>query len=87
MSKIVKLKISDLEKIVKNVLSEAEFDDFDTKVQPEELPDYEDYEAEREMEKSSDSHNPENIVVGKDQNGNIVVMDTEKGEILGVKKL
>jgi cell division protein FtsI/penicillin-binding protein 2 len=87
MSKTVKLKISDLEKIVKNVLKEAEFDDFDTKVQPEELPDYEDYEAEREMEKSGDNHNPENIVVGKDQNGNIVVMDTEKGEILGMKKL
>jgi cell division protein FtsI/penicillin-binding protein 2 len=84
MSKTVKLKISDLEKIVKNVLKEAEFDDFDTKAQPEELPDY---EAEREMEKSGDSHNPENIVVGKDQNGNIVVMDTEKGEILGMKKL
>lgn len=87
MSKIVKLKISDLEKIVKNVLREAEFDDFDTQVHPEETKGYEDYEAQKELDASGEQHNPENIVVGKDQNGNIIVMDTEKNEILGVKKI
>jgi hypothetical protein len=41
MSKIIKLKQSDIEKIVENVIKEQpEFDDFDTKIQPEELPDY-----------------------------------------------
>lgn len=43
MSKVIKLKQSDIEKIVNNILQEGEFDpndnfdDFDTKVQPEEL--------------------------------------------------
>lgn len=38
MSKVVKLKQSDIEKIVENIIKEAEFDDFDTQIQPEELP-------------------------------------------------
>jgi hypothetical protein len=37
MSKVIKLKQSDIEKIVNNILQENEFDDFDTKIQPEEL--------------------------------------------------
>lgn len=41
MPKVVKLKQSDIEKIVENVLSEQpNIDDFDTQIQPEELPDY-----------------------------------------------
>jgi hypothetical protein len=36
MAKIVKLSISDIENIVKKTIKESEFDDFDTKIQPEE---------------------------------------------------
>ena len=62
MSKVVKLKISDIEKIVKNVINESEapFDDFDTKIQPEELPGYEDYEAE--------------LTLAQDEQGNFYVI-------------
>jgi len=39
MSKVIKLKQSDIENIVKNIIKEAnEFDDFDTQIGPEELP-------------------------------------------------
>jgi hypothetical protein len=88
MAKVIKLKLSDIENIVKRTISEAQFDDFDTKIQPEELPGYEDYEAERELEKEMGDETPtdtSDVVIGKDQQGNIVVVDTKSGNILGQK--
>jgi len=88
MAKVIKLKLSDIENIVKRTISEAQFDDFDTKIQPEELPGYEDYEAERELEKEMGDETPtdtSDVVIGKDQQGNIVVVDTKSGKILGQK--
>jgi hypothetical protein len=85
MAKVIKLKLSDIEEIVKRTINEAEFDDFDTKIQPEELPGYEDYEAEREMEKEEQPQDTSDIVIGKDQQGNIVVVDSKSGNILGQK--
>ena len=88
MAKVIKLKLSDIETIVKRTISEAQFDDFDTKIQPEELPGYEDYEAERELEKEMGDETPtdtSDVVIGKDQQGNIVVVDTKSGNILGQK--
>ena len=88
MAKVIKLKLSDIENIVKKTISEAQFDDFDTKIQPEELPGYEDYEAEREMEKEMGDETPtdtSDVVIGKDKEGNIVVVDTKSGNILGQK--
>ena len=38
MSKVIKLKQSDIEKLVENIVSEIGYDDFDSKIQPEELP-------------------------------------------------
>jgi hypothetical protein len=88
MAKVIKLKLSDIENIVKRTISEAQFDDFDTKIQPEDLPGYEDYEAERELEKEMGDETPtdtSDVVIGKDQQGNIVVVDTKSGNILGQK--
>ncbi len=88
MAKVIKLKLSDIETIVKRTISEAQFDDFDTKIQPEELPGYEDYEAEKELEKEMGDETPtdtSDVVIGKDQQGNIVVVDTKSGNILGQK--
>jgi len=67
MAKIVKLKQSDIERIVENVLRENEgFDDFDTKVQPEELS----QSSGEEMELS----------LGQDEEGNYYVMKDDGGE-------
>ncbi len=89
MAKVIKLKLSDIENIVKKTISEAQFDDFDTKIQPEELPGYEDYEAEKELEKEmGNEEQPEDtsgVIIGKDKEGNIVVADTKSGNILGQK--
>jgi len=89
MAKVIKLKLSDIENIVKRTISEAQFDDFDTKIQPEELPGYEDYEAEKELEKEmGNEEQPQDtsdVVIGKDKEGNIVVVDTNSGNILGQK--
>lgn len=85
MAKVIKLKLSDIEEIVKRTINEAEFDDFDTKIQPEELPGYEDYEAEKELEKEEQPQDTSDIVIGKDEQGNIVVVDSKSGNILGQK--
>jgi hypothetical protein len=89
MAKVIKLKLSDIENIVKKTISEAQFDDFDTKIQPEELPGYEDYEAEKELEKEmGNEEQPQDtsdVVIGKDKEGNIVVVDANSGNILGQK--
>jgi hypothetical protein len=78
MSKVVKLKQSDLTNIVINVLNEQNIDDFDTQVQPEELP--------QEPEISSDDMDDENlgqkfsddlsgdITLGEDGNGQNYVL-------------
>jgi hypothetical protein len=71
MAKVIKLKQSDLEKIVENIIKEnQEFDDFDSKIQPEELPGA----REAEMELS----------LGQDEEGNYYVMkdNGEEPEIL-----
>jgi hypothetical protein len=93
MSKIVKLKQSDIEKIVNNILKESngEFDDFDTQIQPEELPDemgtIEDLVRKHgldpnDLDFNGDRKIPE-ILVGKNfDTGEIVVVNTKTGEKL-----
>lgn len=84
MSKVIKVKQSDIRNIVKQVLSEQGYDDIDTQIQPEELPqepemdpaDFEDEPTDRQVPK---------ILIGKDKSGRIGVVDTETGEILGLK--
>ena len=85
MSKIVKLKQSDIVKIVKNVISENEneFDDFDTKIQPEELPQEPEMTPE-DMEDQS-NHPISDVLIGKDENDNIIIIDTNTGNIIGKK--
>jgi hypothetical protein len=61
MAKVIKIKQSDIEKIVENILKEnPEFDDFDTKIQPEELPGYDEADIE--------------LSLGQDEEGNYYVM-------------
>jgi hypothetical protein len=60
MSRVIKLKQQDIENIVKTILEEeqpTEFDDFDTKIQPEELP----------------GANDEELTLGQDKEGNFYV--------------
>jgi len=77
MAKIIKLSLTDIENIVKNTINEAEFDDFDTKIQPEELPDTQNYEDEEEIKRT--------MAIGRGEDGKIYVTDVETGDILGVK--
>lgn len=65
MANVIKLKQSDIEKIVSQVIKEQqEFDDFDTKIQPEELPGAEEHE----------------LTLGMDDEGNYYVMSNANGE-------
>lgn len=65
MTKVIKLKQSDVEKIVENIVRESqEFDDFDTKVQSEELSNMEDESAVE-------------LALGQDDEGNFYVMDVD----------
>jgi len=92
MSKVIKLKQSDIEKIVNNILKESngEFDDFDTKIQPEELSgDQMDLPSSLEKfgidpsELDFDGkYDTPDLLIGKDQNGNIVVTDTNTGKTM-----
>jgi hypothetical protein len=84
MSKIVKLKLSDIENIVRKTIKESEFDDFDTNIQPEELPGAQDYEDQMSDEPEQ-KESTRNIAIGKGEDGKIYVTDVESGEILGVK--
>ena len=78
MAKIVKLKLKDIENIVRKTIKESEFDDFDTKIQPEELPGAEDYEDQM-------NDKPERKVkIMIDKYGRHYVVDIETDEILGV---
>ena len=66
MAKVVKLKQSDITRIVENIIKEqgSEFDDFDTKIQPEELP-------------GADAHE---LTLGMDDQGNYYVIDNAKSD-------
>ena len=74
MSKVIKLKQSDIEKIVNNILQEGEFepDDFDTQIQPEELQNSEEFTLAQDPEtgeyyvlKNGQSDNPEVVAKTK----------------------
>lgn len=77
MSKVVKLNLKDIENIVKKTINEAEFDDLDNKVQPEELPGADSYEDDEEVKRT--------VAIGKGDDGKIYVTDVNTGEILGSK--
>jgi hypothetical protein len=65
MAKVIKLKQTDITRIVEGILKEQqEFDDFDTKVQPEELP-------------GADEHE---LTIGQDENGEYYVIDNAKSD-------
>jgi len=65
MAKVIKLKQTDITRIVEGILKEAqEFDDFDTKIQPEELPGADDHE----------------LTIGQDENGEYYVIDNAKSD-------
>lgn len=99
MAKVVKLKIEDVQKIVNNVIRESEFDDFDTQIQPEELPDYKNSEEmlDPEIQKQLRSElgnystkvsdpSDQGILLGKDpKTGEIYVFKAGTGQILGKK--
>lgn len=90
MSKVIKLKQSDIENIVKNIIKEApEFDDFDTQIGVEELPgaddpDISDIDAEdAKLENTYGEPGEIGVALGKD--GKYYVADIGTGEILGIK--
>jgi hypothetical protein len=89
MSKVIKLKQSDIEKIVTNIIKEAEFDDFDTQISPEELPGANDPDMEDIMNDDEETTQPSGgngdvtVALGKD--GKYYIINTSNGEILGVK--
>ena len=92
MSKVIKLKQSDIENIVKNIIKEAnEFDDFDTQIGVEELPgaddpDMNDPELNPEnLELQNPQGEPGEIGIAKDKDGRYYVADIGTGKILGVK--
>lgn len=64
MAKVIKLKQSDIEQIVTNIINEQQFDDFDTQIQPEELGD------EGQVE----------LMLGQDEEGNYYVMKNDGGQ-------
>lgn len=66
MTKVIKLKQTDITKIVEGIINEqsSEFDDFDTQIQPEELP-------------GADAHE---LTLGMDDDGNYYVIDKAKTE-------
>jgi hypothetical protein len=77
MAKVVKLNLKDIENIVKKTINEAELDDLDTNVQPEELPGADSYDDEEEVKRT--------VAIGKGDDGKIYVTDVNTGEILGSK--
>jgi glucose dehydrogenase len=73
MAKVIKLKQSDINRIVEGIMREEdpfEFDDFDTKIQPEELPGANTYDEEQAIL----------LQLAQDEQGNYYVLDTENGE-------
>lgn len=92
MNKVIKLKQSDIENIVKNIIKEApEFDDFDTQIGVEELPGADDPDI-NDIDLDAEDATLENpygqpgeigVALGKD--GKYYVADIGTGEILGIK--
>ncbi len=69
MAKVIKLKQSDIEKIVQNVLKESEgMDNLDTQVQPEDVPG------------SDENKSGVELALGQDDNGNFYVINTNDPE-------
>jgi hypothetical protein len=81
MSKVIKLKQEDIEKIVKNVINEQSKENNEEEV-TEESGEV-DYEIEGEPG-SKEAHM--DIFLGKDENGEIYVVNARTGDVLGHKK-
>jgi hypothetical protein len=65
MANVIKLKQSDITKIVEGILNEQQqFDDFDTQIQPEEIP-------------GADYHE---LTLGQDENGEFYIIDNAKSD-------
>ena len=75
MSKVVKLKLSDIENIVRKTIKESELEDFDG--QSEDTP--------LEDEPTNQETPTRNVAIGKGEDGKIYVTDVNTGEILGTK--
>lgn len=86
MGKVVKLKQSDIEKIVGRVIQEQrnEFDDFDTKVQPEELPNNDDLNLDDDSD-SNQENVGKKVSLAQDDEGNFFIFDM-KGTLLAKTK-
>lgn len=82
MSKIVKLKQADIEKIVNNLVEQYHhghhYDDFDTQIQPEELPHEDDIRLFDE---------PDYERAERDGNGNLVDPDFRDEENFGIEEI
>lgn len=74
MSKVVKLKLSDIENIVRKTIKESELEDFN--VQSDDEP---------SNEPDNQEVSTRNVAIGKGEDGKIYVTDVETGEILGTK--
>jgi hypothetical protein len=85
MAKVIRLKQSDFQKIIKNIIEEQsqEFDDFDTKIQPEELPGANDYEDMEDMDQEPQGKMEVNLA--QDDEGNFFIFDKE-GNVLAKTK-
>lgn len=67
MGKIVKLKLKDIENIVKKTINESEFD------------------SESEESSGTDMGPKKTMLIGKGEDGKIYAIDSETGDILGIK--
>lgn len=93
MTRVIKVKQSDIAKIVMEVAYGKEFDDFDTKIQPEELTQDPQINPDELEQMGIDPQNVDDskgrkatpIVIGKDKNGNIGIFDLDRNVILGMK--
>ena len=74
MSKVVKLKLSDIENIVRKTIKESELEDIN--VQSDDEP---------TNEPDNQEVSTRNVAIGKGEDGKIYVTDVETGEILGTK--
>ena len=82
MARVVKVKKSDIAKIVMEVAYGKEFDDFDTKIQPEELPQDPEIGDEMNDEPQTDSDpSIPDFLIGKTEDGRIVVTNTKTGQL------
>ena len=84
MAKVIKVNQKDIENIISMVLSE-QMDDFDTKIQPEELPQDTEINPEDFEDETSDPNQGREVprfLIGKDENGKISMVDTKTGKIL-----